>query len=239
MKRTTPEDRSPARRLLAAAAAMGVPLTARMAGALVALLDRIALEPQNLTAIEDVCEGVDRHLADSLAGLVVPELRGPVCDIGSGGGLPGLVIAMMRPDTPVTLVESEANKADWLARASAALPNVSVVTDRSETLARRRREEFTTVTVRAVAAPVPALELAAPLVAQGGHAVLWTTADDDAASAAALGAAAAELGFGAPRAVPVTPFPGARRRLLVARKRAACPARYPRRPGRAAKRPIA
>ena len=58
---------------------------------LVALLDRIALEPQNLTSIEALDEGIDRHLADSLAGLSVPELAGAsACvDLGSGGGFPG------------------------------------------------------------------------------------------------------------------------------------------------------
>ena len=74
-----------------------------------ALLDRIALEPQNLTAIEVLDEGIDRHLADSLAGLALPELAGAsACvDIGSGGGFPGLALAIARPEMAVTLVESE------------------------------------------------------------------------------------------------------------------------------------
>ncbi len=234
----SPDPEGPADRLRRAAAGMGVGLDAATAGALVALLDRLLAQPQNLTAIEDVEEGVDRHLADSLAGLAVPELAGPLCDIGSGGGMPGLVLAMARPDMEVTLVESESRKADWLRLASAGLPNVRVVSDRSETVARHRREAFATVTARAVAPVVPALELAAPLVAPGGHVILWT-GDLDPGQTLAANRAAHELGLIPVRDTPVAPFPGARRRLLTLRRDRPTPARYPRRPGRATKRPIA
>lgn len=229
--------RGPARELAARAAAMGVEISPAQAGCLVALVDRVLLEPQNLTAIEDISEAVDRHLADSMAALALPELTGPaIADLGSGGGFPGLVIAMLRPDLAVTLVESEARKADWLARASVDLPNVRVVADRSEAFAARERETYTTVTARAVAPAVPTIELAAPLVALGGHLVLWTSAsatqDADAAVAAAL------LGFGAPESHDVQPFEGARRRLVTLRKEAPTPPRFPRRPGRATSRPL-
>jgi len=228
----------PAARLLAAAETMGVPLAPGSAGELVALFDRIALEPQNLTAIEDVEEAVDRHLADSLSGLTVPELRGPVADLGSGGGFPGLVLAIMRPEMPVTLVESEKKKCLWLEAASAALPNVRVVADRSEHLAKHARGAFATVTARAVAPLVPVIELAAPLVAADGHALVWSTpmpADDEARAAAA----AEMLGLQALPARPVRPFAGAERVLRVFRRVAPTPDKYPRRPGRAVARPIA
>lgn len=228
----------PAARLLAAAGTLGVPLEPAMAGALVALFDRMALEPQNLTAIEDVDDAVDRHLADSLAGLVVPEVEGPLVDLGSGGGFPGLVLAMLRPEMSVTLVESERRKAEWLVAASAGLPNVRVVADRSEHLAKHEREAYATVTARAVAPLVPVLELAAPFVAPGGHAVLWSTPvdaqdEDRAARAAAI------LGLEPLPARPVRPFPDAERVLRVFRRIAPTPSKYPRRPGRAAARPIA
>ena len=228
----------PAARLLEAASELGVPLGPGMAGALVALFDRMALEPQNLTAIEDVDEAVDRHLADSLAGLAVPVLTGPLVDLGSGGGFPGLVLAMLRPDIPVTLVESERRKAEWLAAASAALPNVRVVADRSEHLAKHEREAYATVTARAVAPLVPVIELAAPFVGPEGHAVLWSTrvTPDDEARAAK---AAAILGLEPLPPLPVRPFPDAERVLRVFRRVAPTPAKYPRRPGRAAARPIA
>ena len=66
----------PATQLIARAAALGFDLSTEQSGRLVALVDRLLLEPQNLTAIDDVSQAVDRHLADSLAGLAMPELSG-------------------------------------------------------------------------------------------------------------------------------------------------------------------
>lgn len=215
---------------------MGLTLSPEDAGRLVALLDRVVLEPQNLTAIDDVWEGVDRHLADSLAALAPPSpLASPLCDVGSGGGFPGLVVAIARPDIVVTLVESERRKAEWLARASAGLPNVEVVKDRSEDLARRAREAYRTVTARALAPLVPCLELTAPLVAPGGRVVMWA---GESAIVPAAAPIADELGLHLESDRPVTPFAGARRRLLVFVKHAPTPARFPRRPGRAVARPL-
>jgi 16S rRNA (guanine527-N7)-methyltransferase len=222
-----------------ACAGMGLELSPAMAGRMVALLDRVSLEPQNLTAIEDVDEGVDRHLADSLSGLGAPELAGPsVVDLGSGAGFPGIPLAMVRQDLRFTLVESERRKARWLAEASAGLPNVRVVADRSEHLARREREAHGTVLARALAHPVPALELAAPLVAPGGTVLIWSTEDDAVRSADALAEAGDLLGLEGLPPREVRPFPGARRRLLGFRKVAPTPGRYPRRPGRAVARPL-
>jgi 16S rRNA (guanine527-N7)-methyltransferase len=229
--------RGPARELLARAEVLGVGLDVDQAGALVALFDRLLLEPQNLTAIDNVADAVDRHLADSLAGLTRPELSGPtLADLGSGRGFPGLVIAMLRPEIAVTLVESERRKCEWLSRASANLPNVRVVADRSEALAKLHREAFATVTARAVAPLVATIELAAPLTAVDGHLVAWladAALDDPGATEAAE-----MVGFDAPIIHAVEPFPGARRYIATLRKRAPTPARYPRRAGRAATRPL-
>jgi 16S rRNA (guanine527-N7)-methyltransferase len=227
----------PAAQLIARSARLGVALSNVQAGELVALVDRLLCEPQNLTAIDDVFEAVDRHLADSLAALALEELAGPrVLDLGSGGGFPGLVIARMRPQFTVTLVESERRKCEWLARASADLPNVRIVADRSESLAKRERETQTTVTARAVAPLVSTIELAAPLVEVGGHLLIWTSAstvqDGHAARAAEL------LGLGSPVAHSVEPFPGARRRILVLPKLGPTPPKFPRRAGRATARPL-
>jgi 16S rRNA (guanine527-N7)-methyltransferase len=216
---------------------MGVDLSEAQAGELVAIFDRLLLEPQNLTAIEDVAGAVDRHLADSLAGLTCPQVSGPVlADLGSGGGFPGLVIAVVRPEVSVVLVESERRKSEWLTRASADLPNVRVVADRSEALAARERESFATVTARAVAPLVPTMELAAPLVALGGHLVAWTT--DVSSRDAGVAEAATLLGFDAPTVHRVQPFPDARRAIVTLRKSAPTPPRFPRRAGRASSRPL-
>lgn len=207
---------------------------------LVALLDRMALERQNLTAIDDVDAGVGRHLADSLAGAVVPEIRDAerVVDLGSGGGLPGIPLARVLPEVQVTLVESERRKADWLTRATVELPNVRVVADRTETLARTERERWDAATARAVAATPSLLELAAPLVAAGGALVAWR-GPSDADPTDVDHAAAAQLGFAFDRVIRAEPFAGAERALVVWHKVAATADRFPRRPGRATKRPLA
>jgi 16S rRNA (guanine527-N7)-methyltransferase len=220
---------------------MGVVLAPAAAAALLALLDRLSLEDQNLTAIEGLEEGMDRHLADSLAALALPAVAGAgaAVDIGSGAGFPGLALALARPEMAVTLVESEGRKADWLRRASEGLSNVRVVADRSEHLAAREREHWPLATARALG-PLPVvLELAAPLVAPGGTLVVWR--GDAAPPAERVGAAraAAELGLVPGPETAVRPFAGARRLLLEFHKERSTPPRYPRRAGRAARRPIA
>ena len=230
----------PAPRLIARAHALGVPLTSEAAASLIALLDRIGIEPQNLTTIEGLDEGIDRHLLDSLVGLTLPEVAAAeaAVDIGSGAGFPGIALAIARPELAVTLVESEGRKADWLARASAGVPNLRVVADRSEHLAGTERERYPLATMRALGSLPVCLELAAPLVAVGGTVVVWRGDDDDPALERAGAGAARELGLEPEPPVPVTPFPGARRRLHAFRKASPTPRRYPRRAGRAAKRPL-
>ena len=219
---------------------MGVTLEPSTAGELVAFLDRMALEPQNLTAVDGILAGVDRHLADSLSALrlaCVAEAPDLV-DLGSGGGFPGVPLAIRRPECAVTLVDSEGRKADWLARAAADLPNVRVVGERTELLAGRERERWTLATARALA-PLPTLvELAAPLVAVGGTLVAWRGPRDRDEEARAAAACAA-LGFEPEAVTAVEPFAGAERHLHEYRKVASTPERFPRRPGRATKRPLA
>ena len=230
----------PAEALVSRCAEMGVPLSPEVAGALVALLDRIALEPQNLTAIDDVAAGVERHLADSLAGLTLPVLRAApaALDLGSGAGFPALALAAARPEMAVTAVESEGRKAAWLVRASARFPNVRVVAERSETLALRERERWPAITARAVA-PLPAVvELAAPLLSPGGTLVAWRAGRAPAEEAAAARAAAL-VGLEPGAVTAVRPFAGARRHLHEFVKRAPTSGRFPRRPGRASSHPLA
>lgn len=231
---------APAARVAALARAMGVEVAPDRAGAMVALLDRMALEAQNLSTIDPFEGGIERHLADSLSGLVVGELAtaGAIADIGSGGGFPGMPIAIACPDCAVTLVESERRKADWLARAARDLPNVRVVADRTETLARAHPGEWDVVTARAVGELPSVVELAAPLLRVGGTLVVWrgSPSPDEEARGDVV---AALVGLAPGRTRPVAPFPGARRHLRVYRKERATPERFPRRPARAARRPLA
>jgi 16S rRNA (guanine527-N7)-methyltransferase len=193
------------------------------------------------TAVHDPVRAVDVHLADSLAGLAVPELADAarIADLGSGAGLPGIPIALARPAASVALVESLGRKADWLAAvvADLGLARVEVVRERAEAWT-AGLGACDAVCARALAPLAVLCEYAAPLLREGGVLVAWKGAVD--AAEAADGAAAAELlGLAAPVVVPVEPYPGSERRTLhVARKIAPTPGRFPRRPGMAAKRPL-
>ena len=118
--------------------------------------------------------------------------RGPpgrtVCDIGSGAGLPGLVLAIGRPDLRVTLVEPLLRRTTFLAEAveQLALPNVEVVRDRAEALHGRR--SFDVVTSRAVAPLDRLARWCLPLVAPGGRmlAMKGSSAADEVARSAGV-----------------------------------------------------
>jgi len=87
----------------------------------------------NLTAIRKLDEMFIHHIMDSLA--VLPHINGPqIFDIGSGAGLPGIPIAMARPDWPVTLVDSNIKKTSFLqqVKIELGLKNVEIVTKRIE-----------------------------------------------------------------------------------------------------------
>ena len=87
----------------------------------------------NLTAVRDPAQMVDRHLLDSLS--ILPYIKGPNCiDVGSGGGLPGIPVAIVRPDLNITLMDSNGKKSRFQFQAVTALKlsNVTVVNKRVE-----------------------------------------------------------------------------------------------------------
>jgi 16S rRNA (guanine527-N7)-methyltransferase len=138
----------------------------------------------NLTAIRDPEAAVTGHLLDTLA--AVPLLRAAgvrrLLDLGSGGGYPGLPLALVLPAERTLLVDSIAKKAAFLEVAVAAAgvaDRVAVAAVRAETLAadRRHRGRWPAVTVRAVAGLPELVELAFPLLAPGGLLVAWKRAD--------------------------------------------------------------
>ena len=222
------------------AASMGVAVSDDQAQAMVEIVVRMVAEPQNLSSPEALANAVDVHLADSLSGLLLPEIRdaSAIVDLGSGGGFPGLVLAIMLPETQVTMVESEQRKADWLSRASTGMRNVRVVADRSESLARAERDTYPVATARALGALPVVMEFAAPLLTSGGVLVAWRGRRDSVSEAGAAAAGDA-LGLVHRGDVDAAPIPGVSRYFSLWTKAVPTPDRYPRRPGMAAKRPIA
>lgn len=164
-------------------------------------------------------------LDDSLRGVeIVRGLEGPIVDVGSGGGAPGIPLAAALPDRRVTLVEAERRKADFLERWRERLPNLRVVWGRAE---EQETDRYGVAVAKALAPPPVATEWLLPLVRVGGAAVLWLgpTADLEA-----VGRAAELVGGGAPEK---------RDGLVVIPKLIATPDGFPRRPGMARKRPLA
>ena len=166
------------------------------------------------------------HLDESLAALeTVERFEGPIVDVGSGGGAPGIPLAHALPNREVTLLEATRRKCDFLERWTGELPNLRVVCGRAE---EQPLDTWGVAVAKALAPPPVAAEWCLPLVAPGGAAVLYvgpTAQADRVAQAADLLAAELEP----------DPPPG----LLVLRKLGPTPPGFPRRPGVARKRPLA
>lgn len=110
-----------------------------------------------------------RHIVNCAALLPFLPPTGSVIDVGSGAGLPGIVIAAARPDLRVTLVEPMERRCEWLDHVVEvlALDNVTVLRERSENLGKTVRADV--VTARAVAALPKLLRLTSKLIAPGGR----------------------------------------------------------------------
>src|SRR4051794_5061300 len=207
------------------------------------MLTALAAEPDPHTTVSDPAGAVDIHVADSLAGLEIPDLRGAsrIADVGAGAGFPGLVLAAALPSAQLDLIESAHRKSAVIERlaAAAALASARALPLRAEEWAAGEgATAYDVVTARAVAPLAVLVEYAAPLLESGGAFVAWKGARDEAEEAAGASAAAA-VGLQPSRIVPVTPYPGSRNRHLhLYLKVRDTPGRYPRRPGAAAKRPL-
>ena len=195
-------------------------------------LEALLAEP-GLTAVSDPAEARRVHVHDALAAAALVEL-GPVVDVGSGGGSPGIPIASARPELEVDLLDAQKRACAFLEPATAEFPNVRVVWGRAEEHGRGEgREAYGTAVAQALAPPPVALEWCLPLVREGGRVILLTGEVDLPAAAAAAGA----VGGGRPELMPLAG--SERRSLLVVPKVGPTPARFPRRPGVARKRPLA
>jgi len=184
---------------------------------------RAVVETPGLTAIRDLDEARRVLLEDSLHGVeLVRRFGGPVVDVGSGGGAPGIPLAVSLPDREVTLLEANGRKCDFLQRW--APPNAAVVRGRAE---EQETDRYGVAVAKALASPPVAAEWCLPLVRQGGAVVLWVgpgvEPDRVARVAARIGGELTETHDG----------------FLVLRKLASTPTGFPRRTGVARKRPLA
>lgn len=179
---------------------------------------------------------IDTHLAQARAYLAaLPDSPGAlVVDLGTGGGIPGLPLAFWRSDLQFFLVDSMIRRTDFVSRAIAELGlSATVRCDRAETLGRDPafRGGVDVVVARSLAAPAVTAEYAAPLLRAGGYALVAEPPEGDASRWPAAGLV--ELGM---RLGPVIREPGGTLQRLDQAE--PCPARFPRRVGQAAKRPL-
>lgn len=183
------------------------------------------LATPGLTAVRDPAAARAMLLADALkANELVAATDGAIVDVGSGGGTPGIPLAATFPARPVTLLEAERRKCSFLESWVSDLPNLSVVWGRAE---EQETEQFAVAVAKALAHPPTAAEWCLPLVREGGLVVLWVGATAEQERVARV----AEQIAGEIEASP----PG----LIAIRKVGPTPARFPRRPGVARKRPLA
>jgi len=129
----------------------------------------------NLTAIEDQKDSVVLHLIDSIAVLpIMDQFLGSktvsIADLGSGGGLPAIPIAILRPEWQLTLIEAVRKKTAFLqhARGRLELKNTEILSERVEAVAKRRPGEFDAVISRAFTSLANFLELSLPLLKPDG-----------------------------------------------------------------------
>lgn len=130
----------------------------------------VAESPHNLVSKQARSELLERHVPESRRFATTLPGAGRLLDLGSGGGFPGMVIALLRPDLDVHLLEATGKKADFLERTGAALRiPVTVHHGRAEDLARGSLAgAFDVVTARAVAPLERLVVLAAPFLRPGG-----------------------------------------------------------------------
>ncbi len=206
------------------------------------VLAALAEERASVSSVTEAERAWRVHVADSLSGLEVEELRGArrFPAVGAGAGFPGIILAAALPGARLDLIESVGRKCEFMRRAIAAagLGNADVLCARSEDVARADgREAYDVVTARAVGRLSTLAELASPLLADRGVLVAWKGRRDPEEEAE-LARAAESLAMRPEQVLPAGPYAGSRHRHLhVLRKWGPTPQELPRRPGKAKKHP--
>jgi len=184
---------------------------------------RAVVATPGLTALRDLARAREMLWEDALRAVpLVERFEGSLVDVGSGGGSPGIPLAVALPGRDVTLLEAQQRKCDFLRQW--APPNARVVWGRAE---EQPVESYGVALAKALAQPPVAVEWCLPLVRVGGAAILWL---GETAELDAIAAVAEKLG-GAP--------PEEHGGLVVIPKIAPTPEGFPRRAGVAKRRPLA
>lgn len=200
----------------------------------------------NVIGTRGVGKIIESHILDSLSCLLSESTRKARCivDVGSGGGLPGIPLKLVRRGVGVSLMEATGKKARFLGLACKELgiEDVDILCERVEVLGKSpgHRERYDVATVRALARLNVLAEYCLPLVKVGGHVVAMKGQIDS--GELDLGRAAAQtLGGRVEEIIPVKmldTFEQKQRHLVVFEKIARTPEQYPRRTGVPAKYPL-
>jgi 16S rRNA (guanine527-N7)-methyltransferase len=205
------------------------------------VLDLLAEERASVSSVVDQ-RAWQVHIADSLTGLEVRELREArrIADVGAGAGFPGLALAVALPEAQIDLIESVGRKCEFMRRAAEAAEifNARILNARSEDVAGADgREAYEAVTARAVGRLSTLAELASPLLEPDGVLVAWK-GKRDRGEEEQLDNASEALAMAAEAVLDVGDRAGSQHRHLhVIRKSGPTPPNLPRKPGIAKKRP--
>lgn len=184
---------------------------------------------------------VEPHLSRSLAFAAVTAPPTVAADLGSGGGVPGLPLALLWPDSRWTFIESHKRRADWLSRAVVRLGldhRCSVLCERAETTpGSGLRGSCQLVTARSFAPPGPTAECAAPLLGRGGHLVVAEPPEDARRPVRWPADGLAKLGLGL-QGVTVVDTSAGPASMAVLDSHTATHGNFPRRVGLPFKRPL-
>jgi 16S rRNA (guanine527-N7)-methyltransferase len=191
----------------------------------------------NLTRITAPLDFLEKHLWDSLAGVLLSDhgrnySQAQVIDIGTGGGFPGLPVALVWPQWSVTLLDSTRKKINYLEELGhrLGLANLAYLVARAEAVGNQpqHRSQYDLALIRAVGEGVVCAEYALPLVKVGGTVVLYR-GQWSAAEAEQLERACALLGGRVSATVAaVTPWSGAQRHFIYLTKEKPTPSDFPR-----------
>ena len=203
------------------------------------LIELMLSSPHNLSSIKEFERAMTVHIEDTIIPFEGSSLSGRCIDIGSGGGIPGLVLAISFPKSNWTLLESIAKKTREIERFARDLDltNVAVKTARAEEFAKEAGETFDSAFLRAVGRCDISLELAAPLVKVGGYIYLYKGPgwlDEKVFSDAAERVLGLRLSYEKEYRLS----DGSKRFMVVYEKERATPSEFPRRSGVASKLPL-